>query len=150
MAAGLLAKGPDAVLSVSKLMGQIAEAGRVAADAIAGQYYDQGISSVQHLIDGMKSKEVLLQAQVARIADIMLNLNKGQINAATALGELKAVSPGAVGPLRGDIARSGTASGGTVVHHTTMQITLDGRVVAENTRTHLLKTKDRIGTLGLA
>jgi TP901 family phage tail tape measure protein len=135
LAKALIDKGPDAVASVSSLMGQVADAGKTAADAIAGQYYDQGIASMDALIKGMKSKEAVLQAQVDRITKILKSLS-----GLTTVAQANAAAS----------AAKGSTAGATTQHTTKVSLLMDGRVVTETVYTELLKQKQRGGSLGLA
>ena len=79
LADGLLAGGPDAVKAISKVMGQVADAGKTAGDTVAGAYYDNGIASMQHLVDGMQAKETALQREVARVQAILGKLTAARV-----------------------------------------------------------------------
>jgi TP901 family phage tail tape measure protein len=150
MAAALIAEGAGAVKGVSDLMAQISETGKTAGDAIAGQYYDQGIASVQGVIDGMKSKEAALNAEVQRISDIILQLGQAQINAAQAMSGLAAA--------QASTAPQGFAigGGGSIVQYpnsggdTNVTVMVQGSVTTQNdlvsaVRTGLNQTSNRVG-----
>jgi phage-related protein len=137
MAKALLDKGPDAVASVSSLMGQVADAGKTAADAIAGQYYDQGIASMDALVKGMQSKEKALQAEVDRIGNILKSLP-----GMTTVGQVKAAGAAATPP----------SHKAATTHHVTVNVA--GNVTTERDltsaiRTSLLQESRRVGALGL-
>ena len=111
LADGLLAGGPDAVKAISKVMGQIADAGKTAGDTVAGAYYDKGIASMQHLVDGMQAKESALAREVARVQAILGKLTAARVavdRATTVRGVAAAVHTaqaathlGARGPVHG-------------------------------------------------
>jgi TP901 family phage tail tape measure protein len=147
LASALLAAGPGAVKNINDLMAGIADAGKTAGDAIAGQYYDQGINSMQHLIDGMQLKEKALQDEVNRVNAILASLGaaKEAVNQATnTKGVNTAVGSVGLGKPSGH-APVVVHKGAVTVHVTSPQVTPAHVTAAVNTGMRQLATMIQSG-----